>query len=43
LKLLAADLEDIDQSRLDAIRATGAGPLAVIVYGVVPQVLPQSG
>ena len=43
LKLLAEDLEDIDQSRLDAIRATGAGPLAVIVYGVVPQVLPQSG
>ena len=40
-KLLAEDLEDIDQSRLDAIRATGAGPLAVIVYGVVPQVLPR--
>ncbi|PSP18564.1 phosphonate ABC transporter, permease protein PhnE [Halobacteriales archaeon QH_10_67_13] len=40
-KLLAEDLEDIDQSRLDAIRATGAGPLGVILYGVVPQVLPR--
>ncbi|WP_440763322.1 phosphonate ABC transporter, permease protein PhnE [Natronorubrum sp. DTA7] len=41
-KLLAEDLEDIDSSRLDAIRATGAGPLLVLLYGVLPQVLPRA-
>jgi len=40
-KLLAEDLEDIDETRLDAIRATGAGPLKVILYGVIPQVMPR--
>ncbi|WP_436345957.1 phosphonate ABC transporter, permease protein PhnE [Natronorubrum sp. FCH18a] len=41
-KLLAEDLEDIDSSRLDAVRATGAGPLLVLLYGVLPQVLPRA-
>ncbi|SNR25840.1 phosphonate ABC transporter, permease protein PhnE [Halorubrum vacuolatum] len=40
-KLLAEDLEDIDQSRLEAIRSTGASPLQVLIYGVLPQVLPR--
>ena len=40
-KLLAEDLEDISTEQLDAIRATGASPLQVIVYGVFPQVLPR--
>jgi len=40
-KLLAEDLEDIDPAQLDAVRSTGAGPLSVLVYGVLPQVLPR--
>lgn len=40
-KLLSEDLEDIDPERLEAIRATGANPLQVLVYGVLPQVLPR--
>jgi len=40
-KLLAEDLEDIDRTELDAIRSTGASRTQVILYGVVPQVLPR--
>lgn len=40
-KLLAEDLEDIDSESVDAIRATGASPVQVLVYGVLPQVLPR--
>lgn len=40
-KLLAEDLEDIDMGRVDAVRATGASPLAVLVYGVLPQIVPR--
>lgn len=40
-KLFAEDLEDIDTERVDAIRATGANPLQVLLYGVFPQVLPR--
>jgi len=40
-KLLAEDLEDIDAESVDAIRATGATPLQVLVFGVLPQVLPR--
>ena len=40
-KLLAEDIEDIDMGQLEAIKATGAGPLMIMVYGVVPQVIPR--
>ncbi len=40
-KLLAEQIENIDQGQVEAIRATGAGRGAVFLFGVVPQVLPR--
>lgn len=40
-KLLAEDIEDIDERQVEAMRATGASWLQVIVYGVVPQIMPR--
>ena len=40
-KLLAEDLEDINEAQVDAIRATGANRLQVLLYGVLPQVVPR--
>jgi phosphonate transport system permease protein len=40
-KLLAEDIEDIDESQAEAIRATGAGWWQVVNYGVQPQVMPR--
>lgn len=40
-KLMAEDIEDIDESQLEAIRATGGSWGQVIVYGVMPQVMPR--
>jgi phosphonate transport system permease protein len=40
-KLLAEDIEDMDPSQAEAIRATGAGWLQWINYGVQPQVMPR--
>jgi phosphonate transport system permease protein len=40
-KLLAEDIEDIDRAQLDAVRSTGANPLQVLLYGVLPQVTPR--
>ena len=40
-KLLADQLETIDRRPIEAIRATGASRGAVLVYGVLPQVLPR--
>jgi len=40
-KLLAEDLEDIDMGSVAAVRATGASPLQVLLFGVVPQVIPR--
>jgi phosphonate transport system permease protein len=40
-KLMAEDIEDIDASQLEAIRATGGSWGQVILYGVVPQVMPR--
>lgn len=37
-KLLAEEIEAIDMGPVEAIRATGASELAVMVYGVFPQV-----
>ena len=40
-KLLAEDIEEIDPSQVEAIRATGASWLQVMTYGVLPQVMPR--
>jgi phosphonate transport system permease protein len=40
-KLLAEDIENIDESQLEAIRATGASWLQVMSFGVTPQVMPR--
>jgi len=39
-KLLYEAIEEIDQTQVEAITATGAGRWQVMVYGIVPQVLP---
>ena len=39
-KLYSEQIESIDSGPVDAIRATGAGTLQVLRYGVVPQVIP---
>ena len=40
-KLLAEDIEDLDRSQAEAVRATGASWLQWINYGVQPQVIPR--
>lgn len=40
-KLLAEDIEDIDETQAEAIRATGASWLQLINYAVQPQVMPR--
>ncbi len=40
-KLLAEDIEDMDPAQAEAVRATGAGWLQWINYGVQPQVTPR--
>lgn len=40
-KLLAEDLEDIDRTQVEAVRSTGASPLQVLLFAVVPQVMPR--
>jgi phosphonate transport system permease protein len=40
-KLLAEAIETIDRGPIEAIRATGASRGAVLIYGVLPQVLPR--
>jgi phosphonate transport system permease protein len=39
-KLIAEGIEEIDPGQVEAVRATGAGPGKVLVYGVVPQIMP---
>lgn len=39
-KLLYEAIEEIDETQVDAIRATGASQAQVIAYGIVPQILP---
>lgn len=39
-KFFAESIENADPAPMEAIRATGAGPLQVIVHGVFPQVWP---
>jgi len=40
-KLLAEDIEEIEAAQLEALRATGAGPIQVLDYAVLSQVLPR--
>ncbi len=40
-KLFSEQIESIDSGLVEAIKATGASPLQIILYGVVPQVIPQ--
>lgn len=40
-KLLAEDIEDLDRSQAEAIKATGSSWLQWINYGVQPQVMPR--
>jgi len=40
-KLLAEDIEDLDRSQAEAVRATGASWSQWINYGVQPQVMPR--
>ena len=39
-KLLYEAIEEIDESQVEAIRATGAGPAQVMIYGIAPQIVP---
>jgi phosphonate transport system permease protein len=39
-KLLYEAIEEIDEAQVEAVRATGAGALQVMDYGIVPQILP---
>jgi phosphonate transport system permease protein len=40
-KLYSEAVENIDPGPVEALRATGASPLHVVVYGVVPQIVPD--
>ncbi len=40
-KLLAEDIEDIDEAQAEAVRATGAGWLQLVNYAIQPQVMPR--
>ena len=40
-KLFSEQIESIDPGPVEAIAATGAHPLQVVLYGVLPQVVPQ--
>lgn len=40
-KLLAEDIEDIDESQAEAVRATGASWWQIVNYAVQPQVMPR--
>ncbi len=40
-KLLAEDIEDINEGQLEAIRATGGSGFQVLLYGVAPQIIPR--
>lgn len=40
-KLLSEDIEDINPEQIEAVRATGANRFQVLLYGVLPQILPR--
>ncbi len=39
-KLLSEAIEAVDPGQVEAVRATGASPLMVIIYGYFPQIMP---
>jgi len=39
-KLIAEAIEEIDPGQVEAVRATGAGPGQLLIYGIVPQIMP---
>jgi len=39
-KLLYEAIEEINETQVEAIRATGASGLQILTYGIVPQILP---
>ena len=39
-KLLYEAIEEIDEKQVEAVRATGARPWQVMVFGIVPQIMP---
>ncbi|WP_281194915.1 phosphonate ABC transporter, permease protein PhnE [Halorubrum sp. F4] len=39
-KLLGEEIEEIDFGQVEGVRATGAGPFKLLVYGIVPQIKP---
>ncbi|MFS0675041.1 phosphonate ABC transporter, permease protein PhnE [Ornithinibacillus sp. 179-J 7C1 HS] len=40
-KLISETIESVDMNPLEAMRASGAGTLQMIYYGLIPQVMPQ--
>lgn len=38
-KFFAESIEDIDQGPIEALRSTGASPIQIIIFGVIPQVI----
>ena len=40
-RLMAEVVDNLDQRPLDGLRTTGAGPVAIFFYGVLPQTLPR--
>ena len=39
-KIVAEEVESLDTKPIEALRATGAGPLKVLILAVVPQIMP---
>lgn len=39
-KLISEAIEDVDPGQVEAVKATGASPLLVLLYGYWPQILP---
>lgn len=40
-KLFGEALEDVDRAPVEALQSTGAGRLTILLYGILPQALPQ--
>lgn len=38
-KFFSESIEEIDQGPIEALRSTGAGPIQIVIYGVIPQVI----